>query len=375
MKKLTILMAVAAVVCISVPAMAVDWNFYGSARMATYYISQDEKDVGTKSTDLQWELQPNSRIGANVKADHIKGQFEFATKASDNSDGGDGSVDTRRIWGSWNFGAGELLVGKDYSPVSIFVSAQAYDVDSGLIGWGAPYGGRPGLIQLKFGGFKVAAVSPKINADLEDTSTGSTGQIADGDPKRVIPKIEASYGMAFDAWNFDVFGGYQYYTIQDVTSLKNGQQNDVDVNSYIVGVSGMFNFGPAYVGAQFMYGQNFGNARWSGDYNGYSTAGWDGDDSTNDVTTMGGIFVAGMKVSDMLSFEAGVGYIQADPEDADNGFDEKTKAYDVYGQATIALAPGVFLIPSVGYREFGNTPEDEDQGNQFYLGAKWQIDF
>ena len=77
MKKLTILMAVAAVVCFSVPAMAVDWNFYGSARMATFYTSQDEKDVGDKSTDLQWDLQGNSRLGANVKADHIKGQVEL----------------------------------------------------------------------------------------------------------------------------------------------------------------------------------------------------------------------------------------------------------------------------------------------------------
>ena len=46
MKKLTILMAVAALVCFSVPAMAVDWNFYGSARMATFYTSEDEEDVG-----------------------------------------------------------------------------------------------------------------------------------------------------------------------------------------------------------------------------------------------------------------------------------------------------------------------------------------
>jgi len=181
--------------------------------------------------------------------------------------------------------------------------------------------------------------------------------------------------MGFDAWNFDLFGGYQYYTIQDVTSLQDGNQNDVSVTSYIVGASGKFNFGPAYIGAQIMYGQNFGNARWAGDYNGFSTAGWDGDDKTNDVTTLGGIFVAGMKVSDMLSFEAGVGYVQADPKDADNGFDEKTKSYDVYGQAVVALAPGVYIIPEAGYRDFGNTPQDEDQGTEFYLGAKWQIDF
>ncbi len=41
MKKLTILLALVALVCFSAPAMAVDWNFYGNARMATYYESTD----------------------------------------------------------------------------------------------------------------------------------------------------------------------------------------------------------------------------------------------------------------------------------------------------------------------------------------------
>ena len=100
-----------------------------------------------------------------------------------------------------------------------------------------------------------------------------------------------------------------------------------------------------------------------------------GDDSTNDVNTLGGILVAGMKVSDMLSFEGGFGYISNDPDDADNGFDEKTNAWDAYVQSVIALAPGVYIIPEVGYRDLGNNPEDEDQGTEMYLGAKWQINF
>jgi len=373
MKKLTILIAVAAVVCFSVPAMAVDWNFYGSARMQTFYTSQDEKDVGDKSTDLRWNFSGGSRFGANVKADHIKGQVEMATKAAGSGDGGDGSVDTRRLYGTWNFGAGSLKVGKDYTPVSQFVSGQIFDEDAGLIGFGAPYGGRPGQLALQFGGFDLALITPKINTDLDGTSTDSAGATAGGQAKRVIPKLEASWGMGFDAWNFKLFGGYQYYSLKNVVSLQNGNENDIKVQSYIAGVSGMFNFGPAYVGAQFQYGQNMGDARWG--YSGFSNAGWDGDDKTNDVTTMGGILVAGMKVSDMLSFEVGAGYIVDDPKDADNGFDEKTKAYDIYAQSVVTMAPGVYIIPEVGYRDFGNNPGDQDQGNQMYLGAKWQIDF
>jgi hypothetical protein len=373
MKKITILMAAIALVCFSVPALAVDWNFYGSARMQTFWTSQDEKDVGSKSTDLRWDFHGNSRFGANVKADHIKGQVEYG--AGSGSDGGDGSVNLRRLYGVWNFGAGTLKVGKDYSPMTAFVSAQAFDADLGLLEFGAPYAARPGQVALGFGGFEVAFITPKTSVGLEDTSTGSTGQTAGGDEKRIIPKLEASWGMGFDAWNFKLMGGYQYYSLKDVTSLDNGQENDVKVTSYTIAGSGMFNFGPAYVGAQAQYGRNAGNASWLMSYTGWDEAGWDGDDKTNDVDSYGGILVAGMKVSDMLSFELGGGYMVNDPKDADKGFDEKTKSYSVYLNSTIALAPGVYIVPEVGILEFGNTPEDNDQGNQFYLGAKWQIDF
>jgi len=45
MKKFTILIAAIALVCFSVPAMAADWNFYGSARMQTTYFSDDFDDT------------------------------------------------------------------------------------------------------------------------------------------------------------------------------------------------------------------------------------------------------------------------------------------------------------------------------------------
>jgi hypothetical protein len=41
----------------------------------------------------------------------------------------------------------------------------------------------------------------------------------------------------------------------------------------------------------------------------------------------------------------------------------------------IALAPGVYVVPEVGYFDFDNNAKGEDAGSQFYLGGKWQIDF
>jgi len=378
MKKFTILMAAIALVCFSVPAMAVDWNFYGNARMETFWTSTDPKDTGDKNTDLRWDLQGNSRLGANVKADHIKGQVELGLGRDETgqpfsrTDGGDGEVTVRRAYGVWNFGAGSLKVGKDYSPVTQFISNQAFDTDLGLLGFGAPYAGRPGQIALTFGGFDIALASTKVDNDVDDPVTGEDARDS-GTVQRIIPKIEASWGMAFDAWNFKIMGGYQYYSIKNVVSLDDGESDDLSITSYIIAGGGTFNFGPAYVGGQLQYGQNMGDARWLG--GAFSKATWDGDDDTNDVVGYGGILVVGMKMSDMLSFELGGGYQVDDPNDAPNGFDEKTEQYSVYLNSTIALAPGVFIIPEVGILSFGNNPEDEDQGSTFYIGGKWQINF
>ena len=69
MKKLTILLTAVALVCFGVPALAVDWNFYGSARVNTWYVSTDCEDnlcangTDTKDDEVRWGMngQQNSR--------------------------------------------------------------------------------------------------------------------------------------------------------------------------------------------------------------------------------------------------------------------------------------------------------------------------
>jgi hypothetical protein len=50
----------------------------------------------------------------------------------------------------------------------------------------------------------------------------------------------------------------------------------------------------------------------------------------------------------------------------------------------VTLAKGVYIIPEIGYRDFGTQDIDKpfyivapdvDLGSLFYAGAKWQIDF
>jgi len=376
MKKL--ILVIAALALIASPAMAVDWNLYGSSRMATFYIDRGDPDsafapgnvagatgIGQDDTGVQWELQGNSRIGANVKAENISGRFELALTSADTHDGG---VSTRLIYGDWDFGAAKLRVGKAYTPTSQFVSGQVFGADLGLLGVGTSYGRRVPGIQLLFGGFNIALLQPnQTNGDAWGSYTG-------GDTDSYVPKLEASYAMSFDTWNFRVMGGYQYMEVEDVVNL-NGNTKDVDVTSYLIGGDVGFNFGPAYVKAAVSFGENWTNARWSdlGIVNDSAAAGnFDGDDDVDDSTNYQGALIGGFKFTDQLTFEVGAGYRMADSDVSGAKDDE---ALNVYGQAVIALAPGVWIIPEAGYFDFYDGPDGEDASNEFYLGAKWQIDF
>jgi len=150
MKKALLCVAIMAIMVGS--ASAADWNFYGSARVATFYTDADNGD-GTSTENFSESLQGNARIGARVKvSDELTGRFEYGAS------GGDANV--RLLYGTWNFGPGALTVGQDYTPLYMPVSNQVYGTDNGLGGWGEPYPGRHGQIKLIFGGFQFALVEP-----------------------------------------------------------------------------------------------------------------------------------------------------------------------------------------------------------------------
>jgi len=50
-------------------------------------------------------------------------------------------------------------------------------------------------------------------------------------------------------------------------------------------------------------------------------------------------------------------------------------AWATYLQAVVTLAPGVNLVPEVGYFDYMDNADGDDEGYEWYAGAKWQIDF
>ena len=122
---------------------------------------------------MQWYFQGNSRLGAKVKADKVTGQVELALGSG--GDGGDTAVTTRRAYGQWNFSDNAFLkVGKDYSPVTDFISNQWFSADNDLLGEGNFYGRRPAGLTLGFGDFELALLRTSYGDDIGTNVGGAT---------------------------------------------------------------------------------------------------------------------------------------------------------------------------------------------------------
>lgn len=346
MKRLiTILAAIALVGAFTLPAAAADWNFYGSARMHTFSTTADDGSGGDDDTDTDWSLQGNSRIGANVKAGDVTGRFEYGS-----------GPNLRILWGEWNFGAGSLGVGQNYTPANFFPSNQVYGGDTDLLPYGGIYRGRRAMIQLSFGTFKLALVQPNAASDL-----GSGGDV-----DIMLPQFELAYKFKTDMFFVDVFGGYQTYSI-DANAASTA---DLDVSSYIAGVNLGVNVGPVAIKGSVYMGQNLGPyGMWQTGADDPTIAASGTETVDND--TMGFLGVVTFKATDALSFEVGYGYLEHELD----GAVEKDDTASGYVNAVITFAPGVFIVPEVGMVDYGKSGTGADQGDDFYFGAKWQINF
>ena len=355
MKKIVVLFAAAALIfAFSIPASAAEWSFYGSARMSTFNVDKSEElssdafypgnGLGFDDQDLTWELQGNSRIGGKIQANNIRGQFEFGT-----------GVNLRILYGAWNFGKGELLVGRDYTPTDACTSHQVFFTDDGLNGFGTLFS-RKDMIQLTFGNLEIAFVKPE---------TGDIDGLDGAEFDTTLPMIEAAYHISFRNFSGKVFGGYNTFDIVD------DADEEYDINTYLAGLCGRIAFGPAVVEGMFYYGQNLGLSGQpiAAD----STPNFIGADyDVEDNTGYGYMIGAEFQVNEMLAFEAGYGGV-AFEDDVSGADADEARAY--YLQARIQLAKNVWVTPEIGRLDFMEDSAGEDEGDVTYYGVQWKINF
>jgi hypothetical protein len=368
MRKLfVVLAALAFVAAFTAPAFAAEWSFYGHTRLTTFWADEDfgdfnpfgKTDDWDDDFDLNHDLQGNTRIGANVKVtDNLVGRFEF----------GVGSDITRRLhYGEYNFGAFKLLVGQTYGPVNMFISSQVFGGDTNMLPYGGVYGGRNPMVQFKFGGFKLAFLTPSTRSSgYIDPINGVSWSGAETDV--VIPRIEASYGMNFGGLSFSLQGGYQTF------DLVNFADDDESVDAYILALQASYSAGPFTLAGDVYTGENIDDMGiWCG---GDGNAGLyvdlgtgDGDVLDNDA--FGFLVVASFSANENLKFEAGYGQAEYDLDDAAE--EDDVSAY--YVNAKITFAKGVFIVPEIGVIDFGDDKNGADEGDTTYYGLQWQIRF
>ncbi len=381
MKKIGLFLAVLAMAAFSVPAVAMDWNFYGSVRMGTWYETGDasglmgggayapthmNNNLDESDAETIWDLHANSRIGAKVKHGNVSGYFEYGNATNPNN------VWLRKLYATWKpQGANwTLLVGQTYTPIDLFYSDQVYNEDEGLLSTGQAYDSRKPMIQLQYDGFKLAFVKVSGAKDLGATFVGPDNTETAADVDVVVPKIEASYHHAWDTFYIDVVGAYQTYKVENSSSFG----GDFTVDSYLFGGGGGVNIGPAYIRAFGWYAQN---AKQLGMYlQGHADAvvtGSGNDLDVEDTDSYGALGVLGFKVNDMLSLEGGYGYLKHE----NDLYVDDSETYAFYFNAPITLAKGVFIVPEVGHYDYGNSTSvpNLDLKDFTYFGAKWQINF
>jgi hypothetical protein len=405
MKKIVIsVLALTLAVLLASPATAVTIDPYASMRLGTYWVSHDFNDFQpswtTDSSDdsLMIDIADISRFGAKGQIGDIYGVVEIGLVGQENKNeytwyaygGNNNMVYTRLIYGRWDFGAGKLTVGQDYTPVT-FPSQQqgpgifddsssaaapgdSYDVQNGSIGVGCLWDSRIPQIKLNLdNGFYFVVAQ-------NDDGTPQ-GSVAGGDIDLNLPKMMIGY--EFKGENFYIAPGFAYQSYK-YTELTSGYDNDI--NSYILYVHGKVDLTNVNFRFTGHYGQNLGDYAITGRANRYSVspttgtgfnpakAYWRGD-SIDDSTGFGGYFTCGIPVP-IGSLNLGWGY-SSDENDTDAvaGATDADELMGYFFNWKIPIADMFTCTPEVGFWDGMDDAFGQKDPDTWYLGATWQIDF
>jgi hypothetical protein len=352
-KLLVILLAVAMVGAFTLPAMAAStFSFKGDARMDTYMVNQDDDlgPAGESDDDLYWTKQNVlSRLGIKATNENITGYIEIRPNV--------GSF-VRHWFGEWNFGSGKLLVGKTWTPATVFTNASNYrDNIMGRFGnmnWAAARIDQLRLTLLD-GNLKIGFLSPNTPA--------LTGY-ATNDTDTTLPTVEAAYTLKFDPVKLILCGGYASYDVVDAAD------DSETVTSNFFGFAAFANFGAAYVKAEAHMSTNEGNYGMNGSQNTDTSADYVAGD-VEDNKGLGYQLIVGFKASDTMTVEAGYGFISGEDDSAD----DPDEASMMYVNLPISLAAGVTLTPEVGVIDYMDDDAGNAEGKETFYGATWKISF
>ena len=334
-------------------AVAADWSFYASARVKTWTYTESSRasDTGHERTDLDWDLQGNSRVGATIESGDFGGRFEYGT-----------AVNLRRLYATWDFGKGTILVGQEYTPLDFTISSQVVRSDLTLNGWGTTFSRKP-MLMLSMMNFNIALVRPDRD-DLEGQYAGDPDASA-ADTQGLLPSIEGDYTYTADSWSIRGIAGFSTYQIVDAADNKDR------INRWILGAASTFTFDAFYVSGQFQFGQNLGTWNIDADWEGASNASPVVDNgSVKNNFGFGYALEGGFNLNERFALVAGLGGVSYK---VDMSGAKRDNAMAYYFNAPIKVTKNAFVVPEIGYFDHMKDGAGNSEGNVFYAGAKWQI--
>jgi hypothetical protein len=398
MKKLLIFVfAVAFVAACVLPAMAQEKevSLYGSVRMETFhrYFSKEAAGRGgdLDRDETQYEIGDSSRFGARFKAGNTSANVELRPYAEDSIDGSSTSGNMRQWWGQVDFTGWQLRVGQQSVIDGLFPPGCCIDegsVQSSFGGWSGRVR-QPGLAAfiplgngtLKFGLFQTGRLAANTTGTVPDPLVPGSGRATlagfDSDVDIHIPQIQVSYDIKFGPAAVKFIGGFNTY---DEVFYSGSTEVTESITSWVIGGSVESNFGPLTLMWQIHYAENPSAYKGRASAVGLNPTYDPATDSIQDTNQWGSFARILYKMSDMVTWELGGGY-------ADGKMDFTPAEVDddglfVYLNAQIFLTKTFRFTPEVGYFDLRTRSQDPgaaaatvEQGDQWYWGAYWRIDF
>ena len=378
--------AMVAVCVMNAAAAEEEVSFYGNVRMDTFWVDRDAKtgniltsDWGKPAigwggpgkatnglyheTDVWWDLcYGSSRFGVKFKSGDIAANVEIRPR---------GTSFFRQWWASWDFGPGSLVVGQTWSATNHEISNSVYDGGDGTAYGDAGGSSRTPQVAVHFpfetGTLKISFAEPGTDAVAGNLGIAAT----DFDTESLMPKVEASFDGKIGMLDFGVFGGYNWLEARDAST-----DYTMDVDGYYAGMMVHFPIGLVYFKGDVWLSRNPYEYGLYLSGNPFAAKAYGGD--IKDVEALGYMALVGMKLTDMLAFEAGYGSVKIERDNPTYGIeDEDDKAF-YYIQMPVTLARGVSVTPEIGKfdeKEHVVDGDTTDDGDAFYYGAYWRIDF
>ncbi len=336
--------------------------FYGSVDVSAFYNHTNKTITGKAPID-------SFDIGVNTEDTLFGAKFNYLKiSALLELHPSDSFEDVfRRYFVSYNFTDDlSLTLGKNYTPSRYSEHFPQYAMNANqLMSFGTIAEIRAPLASVSWKGLTFAVImegEPNVNTTEFPTDLFQESQF--------LPRFEASYFLQSDNYDFKVYGGYSNYQFRFYTAPDSDFYNTHNIDSYHIGVGGMYDFGLVYIAASLFAGQNL--SIWGGVYDINKTF-TDTEPFYNrkerqfdSVFTISGALALGFEFNSLLKAHIGGGYTVSSRTLFERG--QPSAQYSAFINMPITLTEYFEIIPEISIVEQSSNTNGAYAGAEYYGG-------